>query len=62
MLVTNETLEKYHKNFVIDLIINLVTTLEKDLLEVKLNINTQSRIASTYFVEQLANPNDDELF
>ena len=62
LLITNEILEKYHKDFVIDLIINLVTTLEKDLLEVKLNVNTQARISSTYFVEQLSNPNDDELF
>ena len=62
LLITNEILEKYHKDFIIDLIINLVTTLEKDLLEVKLNVNTQARISSTYFVEQLANPNDDELY
>lgn len=59
-LITNETLEKYQKESIIELIVNLVTSLEKDLLEVKLNINTQSRIASTYFIDHLANPNNDD--
>lgn len=62
LLITNETLQKYHKDFIIELIINLVTTLEKDLLEIKLNINTQSRISSTYFMEMISNPVDDELY
>ena len=59
---SNENLEKYNKDFIIELILNLVGTLEKDLLEVKLNINTQCRIAATYFTEQLANPGNDELW
>jgi hypothetical protein len=44
------------------LILSLITTLEKDLLEIKLNINTQARIASTFYVDALANPVDEELF
>jgi actin related protein 2/3 complex subunit 4 len=56
MLITNEILEKYNKDFIIELILNLVGTLEKDLLEIKLNINTQCRIAATYFIEQISNP------
>lgn len=32
MLITNEILEKYNKDFIIELILNLVGTLEKDLL------------------------------
>jgi hypothetical protein len=47
---------------VIELIVGLITSLEKDLIEIKLNINTQARIASTFFVDALANPVDDELF
>lgn len=42
--------------------LNLVGTLEKDLLEIKLNINTQCRIASTFFMEQLANPPAEEIW
>ena len=61
-LVTNEVLEKYSKDFVIELILNLLGTLEKDLLEVKLNINTQCRIASTFFIEQISNPPNEELW
>jgi actin related protein 2/3 complex subunit 4 len=56
LLITNEVLEKYNKDFVIELILDLVKTLEKDLLEIKLNINTQCRIAATHFMENLANP------
>ena len=62
LLVTNEVLEKYSKDFVIELILNLLGTLEKDLLEVKLNINTQCRIASTIFIEQISNPPNEELW
>ena len=61
-LVTNETLEKYNKNSIIELILNLITTLEKDLVEIKLNINTQKRIAATFFIDQLANPSDEILY
>lgn len=62
LLITNETLEKYNKDFVIELIVSLVGTLEKDLLEVKLNINTESRVGATYFMTQLANPQEEELY
>lgn len=62
MLVTNEVLEKYNSNFIIELILNLVGSLEKDLLEIKLNINTQSRIAATYLMEQMANSQEEEFY
>jgi actin related protein 2/3 complex subunit 4 len=60
--VTNEVLEKYNSSFVIELILSLVSSLEKDLLEIKLNINTQCRIAATYLMGQLANPADEEFY
>ena len=41
------------------MIVNLILTLEKDLLEIKLNINTQSRIAATFYLDQVANSVDD---
>lgn len=56
LLITNEVLEKYNKDFIIELILDLIKTLEKDLLEIKLNINTQCRIAATHFMENLTNP------
>ena len=58
LLVTNEVLEKYNNSFIIDLITSLVGSLEKDLLEIKLNINTQCRIAATYMMEQMAKSPD----
>lgn len=51
-------LERYNKDFVIDLIVSLVGTLEKDLLEVKLNINTEARVGATFYLSQLANPTE----
>lgn len=62
LLVTNEILEKFSSNFIIELILSLVGTLEKDLLEIKLNIITQCRISATYFMEQLANNQTEELW
>ena len=56
--MTNEVLEKYNNSFIIDLITSLVGSLEKDLLEIKLNINTQCRIAATYMMEQMAKSPD----
>ena len=53
LLITNDILDKYLKDFIIELIISLVSTLERDLVEVKLNINTQCRIAATHFMEQI---------
>lgn len=57
--MTNEILEKYNSNFIIDLITSLVGSLEKDLLEIKLNINTQCRIAATHLMEQMAKCPDE---
>lgn len=62
LLVTNEALEKYNKNFIIDLIISLIGSLEKDLLEIKLNINTQCRIGASYLINQMANTPEEEFY
>lgn len=62
MLVTNETLEKYHKDFIIEMIINLISTLERDLMGVKININTQCGIAANYFMEQLTSVEEKSFY
>ena len=62
LLVTNEVLDKYNRDFIIELIISLVGTLEKDLLEIKLNITTQCRIAASYLIGQMANTVEEEFY
>jgi hypothetical protein len=59
LLITNDILEKYNKDFVIELIEKLLLNLEKDFMEIKLNINTQARVGATFFVNAIANPDDD---
>jgi hypothetical protein len=59
LLITSDILEKYNKEAIIELIEKLLLELEKDFMEIKLNINTQARVGATFFVDTLANPIDD---
>jgi actin related protein 2/3 complex, subunit 4 len=54
-LVTNQHLEKYDKEGIIAFILEFIQTIDKELSEIKLNINTQTRIAATCFLNGLAN-------
>ena len=53
-LITNFHLEKFDKKRLIDWIIDFVDSIAKDINEIKLNLNTQSRIAATFFVKMMA--------
>lgn len=52
-LVTNYHLENYKKEDIIDYIVEFVHDLSKEITEMKLIVNSQSRLVSTYFMEQL---------
>ena len=52
-LVTNYHLENYKKEEIIDYIVEFVQDLSKEITEMKLIVNSQSRLVSTYFMEQL---------
>jgi actin related protein 2/3 complex subunit 4 len=54
-LITNYHLENYKKEEIIDFIVDFVKDLEKEINEMKLIVNSQLRIASSYFAEQLKN-------
>ena len=52
-LVTNYHMENYKKEEIIDYIVEFVQDLSKEITEMKLIVNSQSRLVSTYFMEQL---------
>ena len=52
-LVTNYHLENYKKEDIVDFIVEFVSDLEKKIIEMKLIVNSQCRIATTYLMEQL---------
>ena len=51
-LITNFHLEFYKKEAIIDFIIEFIQDLEKEVNDMKLIVNSQSRVATTYFMEQ----------
>ena len=51
----NMHLEKFSKDLIINFIVDYITTIDKDLSEIKLNIISQTRIAATCFLNGLAN-------
>lgn len=57
LLVETHHLETYDKSKLINVIIEQISTLERDLSEIKLNINTECRVAATYFIRELTEGN-----
>ena len=55
LLITNFHLEKFDKKMLIDWILDFVDSIAKETNEIKLNLNTQARIASTFFVKMMSN-------
>ena len=51
MLITNFHLENYKKEALIDYIIDFIQDLEKELNDMKLIVNSQCRVAASYFME-----------
>jgi actin related protein 2/3 complex subunit 4 len=52
-LVTNYHLEAYKKEDIIDYIVEFISDLEKKIIEMKLIVNSQCRIAANNFMENL---------
>jgi actin related protein 2/3 complex subunit 4 len=52
-LITNYHLETYKKEDIIDYIVEFIQDLEKEINDMKLIVNSQCRVASTFFMEQL---------
>lgn len=52
-LITNYHLESYKKEEIIDYVVEFVQDLTKEITEMKLIVNSQSRLVSTYLMEQL---------
>ena len=54
-LITNDHLEKFNKKLLIDWILYFVESITKEINDIRLDLNTQARIAATYFVKMMAN-------
>jgi actin related protein 2/3 complex subunit 4 len=52
-LITNYHLENYKKEKIIDFIVEFVQDLVKEVTDMKLIVNLQSRFVTTYFMKQL---------
>ena len=52
-LITNFTLENYKKEDIIDFIVEFIQDFTKEVTEMKRTVNSQSRFATTYLMEQV---------
>ena len=52
-LITNFTLENYKKEELIDFIIEFIQDFTKEVRDMKMTVNSQSRFATTYLMEQV---------
>ena len=53
LLITNFTLENYKKEELIDFIIEFIQDFTKEVRDMKMTVNSQSRFATTYSMEQV---------
>lgn len=54
LLITDRHLEKFDKKMLIEWILEFVETMDQEVTEMRLNLNTQTRAAAGYFVERMA--------
>jgi actin related protein 2/3 complex subunit 4 len=52
-LITNYHLEVYNKEDIIDFIVEFIQDLVKEVTDMKMTVNSQSRYVTTYLMEQL---------
>ena len=52
-LITNFHLENYKKEDIIDFIVEFIQDFTKEVTEMKMTVNSQSRFATTYLMEQV---------
>ena len=53
LLITNFSLENYKKEELIDFIIEFIQDFTKEVRDMKMTVNSQSRFATTYLMEQV---------
>ena len=53
LLITNFTLENYKKEELIDFIIEFIQDFPKEVRDMKMSVNSQSRFANTYLMEHV---------
>ena len=53
LLIANFTLENYKKEELIDFIIEFIQDFTKEVRDMKMTVNSQSRFATTYLMEQV---------
>ncbi len=53
ILISNFHLEVYKKEDIIDFIVDFVQDLVKEVTDMKMTVNSQSRYVTTYLMEQL---------
>jgi len=53
LLITNFHLENYKKEDIIDFIIEFIQDFSKEITDMKMTVNSQSRFVTTYLMEQL---------
>ena len=56
-LVTNFHLEKFEKDRIIDWLLDFIESMDKEINDIKLNINTQTRIAASWMVSSFVAKN-----
>ena len=54
-LITNFHLEKFDKRLLINWLLDFCDSIAKEINEIKLNLNSQARIASSFLVRKMAN-------
>jgi actin related protein 2/3 complex subunit 4 len=62
-LITEDHLSKYKKEELINFVLSFIQGIEKEIMDLKLNINSQCGTAAKYFATMLANnadPCDDK--
>lgn len=57
-LITEDHLQKYKKEELINFILEFIQGIDKEISEMKLAIINQSRIAASYYANSLANNNN----
>jgi actin related protein 2/3 complex subunit 4 len=53
LLVTNTHLENYKKEDIIDFILDFISTVDNDIIAMRMIVNSQLRMASNYFLEKM---------
>lgn len=54
LLITDRHMQKFDKTMLIEWILEFVETMDQEVTEMRLNLNTQTRTAANYFVAKMA--------